>query len=321
MIDLQSIKFIGKNLHRPECVLCTNAGYIYTADWRGGVIRIAPDGEQTSFLSTSDSFQVKPNGIALMPDGSFLLAHLGPENGGVYRLDRHGALTPFLLEIDGKPLPPTNYVHLDYKHRVWITVSTRISPRHLAFRQDIEDGFIVLVDNEGARIVADHLGYTNECLVHPGGQWLYVNETFARRMSRFTIADDGSLHDKETVTVFGHGVFPDGLTFAEDGSVYVTSIVSNRVIRVKRNGEQQVLLDDYEPEHLDWVEQAFQAGELDRPHLDKIKSQLLRNISSLAFGGDDLRTAYLGCLLDDRIAYFRSDVPGAPPVHWGFDDY
>jgi hypothetical protein len=53
-----------------------------------------------------------------------------------------------------------------------------------------------------------------------------------------------------------------------------------------------------------------------RPHLDQVVSRRLRNISSLAFGGADLRTGYLGCLLGDSIATFRSPVAGFPPAHW-----
>jgi hypothetical protein len=37
---------------------------------------------------------VAPNGIALEPDGSFLLAHLGTDQGGAFRLRRSGQLTP-----------------------------------------------------------------------------------------------------------------------------------------------------------------------------------------------------------------------------------
>ena len=56
-----------------------------------------------------------------------------------------------------------------------------------------------------------------------------------------------------------------------------------------------------------------------RPHLDKISSRRLANVSSLAFGGPDLSTAFLGCLLGDRIAYFTAPLPGLPPPHWTAD--
>jgi hypothetical protein len=55
-----------------------------------------------------------------------------------------------------------------------------------------------------------------------------------------------------------------------------------------------------------------------RPHLDKSSGKVLKNISSLAFGGPGLRTAYLGCLLDDRIAHFDAPVAGHRPYHWNF---
>lgn len=47
-----------------------------------------------------------------------------------------------------------------------------------------------------------------------------------------------------------------------------------------------------------------------------VRYRLLKIISSLAFCGPGLRTAYPGCLLDDRIACFDSPVAGLPPCHW-----
>lgn len=234
----------------------------------------------------------------------------------MFRLDSDGRLTPYLTELGGDVLPPTNYVHIDGRGRVWITVSTRMRPRILACRPDCEDGFIVLVDESGARIVADGLGFTNECAVHPGTDRLYVNETFARRLTRFDIAPDGSLHSKTTIVEFGHGEFPDGLTFDADGGVWITSIVSNKVIRVSANGDRETIVEDCDPDHVARVEEAYLNKSLTRDHLDRIVSKKLRNISSLAFGGADLRTIYLGCLLGSEIATFRTPRQGLRPTHW-----
>jgi sugar lactone lactonase YvrE len=130
----------------------------------------------------------------------------------------------------------------------------------------VADGFIVCVNASGhARIVADGLGYTNEVALHPNGRWLYVNETFGRRLSRFLVKEDGSLGARETVTEFGVGDFPDGLAFDEDGCAWIVSIVSNRLIRVWPDGRQEIYLEDNDPGHLDWVEEAFQAHTMGRP--------------------------------------------------------
>ena len=66
-------------------------------------------------------------------------------------------------------------------------------------------GFIVLLEDGRARIVADELGYTNECLVHPDGKRLFVNETFARRLTSFDIAANGDLSNRQTVAQLGEG--------------------------------------------------------------------------------------------------------------------
>lgn len=318
--SLKELSFVGSDLVRPECVLATAQGDLYTSDWRGGVAHRRADGTQQLYRGQlPDGGELRPNGIALMADGSFLLAHLGAEHGGVYRLQRDGQVTPWLLGVQGQLLPPTNFVLMDSEGRTWVTVSTRLTPRSLGYRRSCNDGFIVCVQPNGdAKIVADGLGYTNEVAIHPNGQWLYVNETFARRLSRFAIAPDGSLGSKEVVTEFGLGVYPDGLAFDEEACAWVVSIVSNRLIRVDPKGEQTLWLEDADTEHVANAERAYDDAQLDRPHLDVNPSAYLRNISSIAFTGSDRRTAVLGCLLGDRLATLPLPAPGVAPIHWNY---
>ncbi|MBC7705930.1 MAG: SMP-30/gluconolactonase/LRE family protein, partial [Rhodoferax sp.] len=66
------------------------------------------------------------------------------------------------------------------------------------------------------------------------------------------------------------------------------------------------------------LEAAFKAGTLDRPLLSAARGRRLSNVTCLAFGGPDLRTAYMGCLAGDSLATFRSPVAGLPPVHWNW---
>ena len=318
-VQLDAIDTLGRDLSRPECVLATANGRLYASSWRGGVSVVEPDGSQWDLLARDPGFEVLPNGITLMADGSFLLSHLGAETGGVFLLFEDGTLAPFLIEVDGAVLPPTNFAHLDARGRIWITVSTRQVPRAKGYRAEVADGFIVLVDDRGARIVAEGLGYTNECIVHPDGERLFVNETFARRLSCFEIDENGDLGARRTLVEFGQGCFPDGLAFDIDGNAWITSIVSNRVLRVDSHGQVDVVIEDVDAEHLDRVEAAYLAGNMGRPHLDQAHSEKLRNISSLAFGGEDLRTAYLGCLLGDNLYRFAAPVAGHPPAHWHFD--
>ncbi|MBK6004825.1 SMP-30/gluconolactonase/LRE family protein [Ramlibacter ginsenosidimutans] len=316
---LDALRFVGSGLVRPECVLATASGDLYTADWRGGVAHTRPDGSQTLYAGAApDGLALKPNGVALLRDGSFLVTHLGAEDGGVFRVQRNGQVEPWLQRVEGLDLPPTNFVVEDRQGRFWITVSTRLIPRALGYRRSCDDGFIVRVDARGATIVADGLGYTNEVAIDPSGNWLYVNETFGRRLSRYALRADGSLGPKQIVTEFGPGTFPDGLALDVEGHAWVVSIVSNRLIRVAPDGTTKVWLEDADAQHLAQVEAAFEAGTMGRPELDGIRSRCLRNISSIAFCGPDRRRAVLGCLLGDRLATLDMPAQGVAPVHWNF---
>jgi sugar lactone lactonase YvrE len=310
-LGLEQVERFGRELERPECVQCTAQGDVFVSDWRGGVTRIRPDGSQSLIRGSRG---IKTNGFAILPEGSFLLAQLDEREGGVWRLALDGGLEPFLVEIEGRPLPPTNFVYSDGK-RTYVTVSTRLIPRALARKPGYGDGFIVCVDARGARVVADELGFTNECKVDPSGRWLYVNETFGKRTSRFPIVDSG-LGARQTVAEYPHGVFPDGLDFDAEGGLWITSVFSNRLVHVAPDGRQRVVLEDNDPSFVDAIEAAFARGELAAGGNPQVPASLIRNLSSSAFGGPDLRTLYLGCLQADHIYRMPSAVAGARPPHW-----
>ena len=45
-IDRDSLNYIGCDLQRPECILAEPDGTLWSADARGGVVRLAPNGSQ-----------------------------------------------------------------------------------------------------------------------------------------------------------------------------------------------------------------------------------------------------------------------------------
>src|SRR5215472_6746899 len=99
-IALRDIAPIGRDLHRPECVLPAPNGDVYVPDWRGGVSVVRADGSVKSWLAKNPGFDLKPNGIGFLPDGRFLIANLA-DDGGIWTMDREGMVTPFLTSIEG----------------------------------------------------------------------------------------------------------------------------------------------------------------------------------------------------------------------------
>src|SRR5262249_18436971 len=141
-----------------------------------------------------------------------------------------------------------NFVFNDEQGRVWITVTTRSDPLSKAMtglgQPELRDGFICMVDGKGSRIVADGFAFTNEARIDRGGTSLYVVETQGRRITHFRLGANGDLSGRETFATFGHGTFADGMAFDAEGHLWVTSIVSNRLLRIAPDGNAAMVFED-----------------------------------------------------------------------------
>ena len=124
------------------------------------------------------------------------------------------------------------------------------------------------------------------------------------------------LTERATIAEFDAGDFPDGMALDAEGGVWVVCVGSNRVYRVTADGKRHTMIDDARPEDVERLEHALLARELTRPMLSAASGRRLRNATSLAFGGPDLRTAYMGSLAGDTLATFRSPVAGLQMAHW-----
>jgi gluconolactonase len=324
-IDASAIQYIGRELQRPECILAQKDGSLLVADARGGVMHIGTSGDQRLILPdgaasmpagdglTSGSL---PNGLALDSNGDVLIANIGTDR--VELLTRNGDLRVLLDQVDGKPMGKVNFVLRDRKGRLWVTVSTRINPWPNAIRSNLADGYIVLIDERGARIVADGLAFTNEVRFDQNEEFLYVAETTAKRVSRFRVLDNGELGARETYgpSQLGPGLI-DGFAFDSHGNLWCAMIFSDRVVAIDPTGELHTLMDDGDKPATDDFEAAFATGEIvPKSVIEKTGGRIAPWVTSVTFGGPDLRTVYLGSLKGTSIATFRSPVAGLPMIHW-----
>jgi sugar lactone lactonase YvrE len=317
-VSLDDLQFSPPLFSRPECLLCCASGDMFASHKGAGVLQVRPDGTHRVLGAKpglTDTEHFLPNGIALATDGTLFIANILGE-GGVWRIDADSALVPHLMEADGTKLVAANFVMIDRQGRLWITCSTRSVDRSAPVNQGVQDGFIVLSDQRGTRIVADRLWFTNECRVDQTGGALYVCETAGKRISRFPLSASGELGARETFAEFPPGTYPDGCAFDAEGYLWMASPISNRVYRVAPSGKPELILEDVVPGHVDRVETARAQGQFDREHFYARSGRAVEALTSVAFGGPDLRTVYLGSLTNTRVASFRSAVAGETPVHW-----
>ena len=327
-IDPAKVRFVGHGLARPECILAEKDGGLWTADARGGVVHIAPDG-RSSFIAQrfADGARAEggspslfggtmPNGLAFARGGDILIANFGTNALEIMRRD--GSSRVLCDSIDGAPLGKVNFVLRDSQDRLWVTVSTRIDPWPEAICSRYADGYIVLIDDRGARVVADGLCFANEVRLDAGEAWLYVAETCARRVSRFRVGADGTLGRREVYgpASLGTGLI-DGIAFDAFGNLWATLILADRLVAITPDGEVLTLFEDGDPEATARFDAELDSGEVVRGEtMAAAGGRLAPWMTSITFGGPDLSTVYLGSLKGESLPSFRSPVAGLPMIHW-----
>ncbi len=312
-LELSDLTYTGHDLVRPESVLALPNGTLWTSDGRGGVTRINPDGSQQFIDGLGGS---EPNGLALADDGSLIVANLGMSK--VQRLHPDGRVEDLLTEVDGVSITTPNFVFLDSRNRLWLSVMTREHHWWPAAAAPRPDGYIVLIDDKGPRIVADGLYLTNEVRLDAREEYLYAVETMRNHIIRFRVQPDGSLTDKEIFgpSNLGTGAAIDGFTFDADGNLWVTLVLRNGLGIITPDGDYHVVIEDAREDVLRGFEEKVANGTAQPSDMMMAVGPNLQFITSLAFGGPDLRTAYLGSLAMSSLPTFRSPVAGLPLRHW-----
>jgi gluconolactonase len=294
----------GQRLQRPECVWIDKEG-VWASDARGGVCRVHGDREAEALGSGI----ADPNGFSRRPDGSFVVA--GLSDGRLYQITRDGRTRVLLESIDGGPLGAVNYACSDGPQRIWLSVMTRHLPWVPALQSRKRDGYILRIDGDQGRaeIVADGLDLTNEVKVSPDHRHLYAVETLGGRVVRFPIRPDGALGPKELVGPdnLGRGALPDGLTFDATGNIWLTIISQNALHVIDRDGAAHVVYSDMNATAVEAIARAVEqrTGTLDHLLACMAVAGPLRLPTSIAFGGPDGRTAFLGSVGLTHLLTFR----------------
>jgi len=328
-IDPDKVSFVGQDLQRPECILAEPDGSLWSADARGGVVHIFPDGSQqvitqkksADFGDAGDEASrytqgTLPNGLAFAGNGDILISNFGTDCLEVMKRD--GTTKLLVDNIDGEPIGKVNFVLRDSKDRLWITVTTKVKNWIDALRPDLADGYIARYDDRGLHIAEEGFHFTNEVRFDKDERFLYVVETTGGCVSRLEIDADGELHNREIFgpSHMGDGAYPDGIAFDSFGNLWGTMVYSDKLFVITPDGEFIVLLDEGDHEKVAALDRQFYEKKVNADVLFQTGRGIAPWMASVTFGGPDLGTVYIGSLKGKRIPCFKAPVPGLPMVHW-----
>jgi sugar lactone lactonase YvrE len=181
---------------------------------------------QTEILAEIDDL---PGGLGWLPDGRLLMVSMTRR---------------VLLVLTKQGFQPYADLHdLASFHCNDLVVDNRGNAYAGNFGFDLHGGKaqspaeLVFVGPDGStRVVAQELIFPNGAVITPDGKTLIVAETFASRLTAFSITEDGSLTERRLWAPLGEAN-PDGICLDDEGAIWVAAPNLGQVLRVTEGGK------------------------------------------------------------------------------------
>jgi sugar lactone lactonase YvrE len=183
---------------------------VHTADMRGSLTTLPLPGHS-------------PSGLGFRPDGSLLIA--STEDRQVLRYDGETVVTI----ADLADLAPASLGDMVVDDAGRAYIGSQAS-------QALGGGVIVRLDpDDSATVVAEDLDFPNGMVITPDRKTLIAAESIGRRLTAFTIGDDGALSDRR---VFADGLDgpPDGIALDAEGGVWTSMTLAHQFERITAGG-------------------------------------------------------------------------------------
>jgi sugar lactone lactonase YvrE len=231
---------LAEGLRFPECPRW-HGGKLWVGDLFGH--RVVEVDLQGNVRTVADLTGDLPTGMAWTPDGQLLIVSALARR--ILRLENNRLIE--FADLSKLVEYPLNDMVVDAQGRIYVgnlgydfgnpEVTPQLAP-------------LLLVTPDGnARIVAEGLAFPNGMVITPDGRTLIVAESHAACLTAFDIEPDGSLSGKRTWAKFEDEgeqmVAPDGICFDAESAVWLASISTREMIRVREGGEitHRILLD------------------------------------------------------------------------------
>ena len=201
---------------------------LWFSDW-GAQEVVAVDEQGNRELIARVEFPAFPMCIDFAADGGLLVVAGG--DGLIWRRETDGSLARY-ADLRDLSASPWNDIVVDRAGNAYVN--------NIGFEFPggaFAPGTVALVSPDGtARLLADGLAFPNGIAISADDRTLIVAESYAERLTAFTIEDDGGLRDRR-VWAETPGDHPDGICIDSDGAVWYADVGNRHCVRVREGGE------------------------------------------------------------------------------------
>jgi sugar lactone lactonase YvrE len=204
-----------------------HGGSLWFVDYfQGGVFRSDENGRAERVASVPGT----PGGLGFLPDGTPLV--VSQRDFKLLRIAQDGSTSEY-ADLSAHARGAANELLVDGKGRAYVG--------HHGFdffnKAPPQPSSLMLVDTDGSvRVVAEDLTFPNGTALSEDGRTMIVAESFARRLTAFEVANDGSLSGRRVFANVGEHT-PDGICMDAEGAVWLGSPMTGSFVRVREGGE------------------------------------------------------------------------------------
>ncbi len=299
---MTAMQLRAEGLGFPEGPIVAPDGSVLVVEIRGRTVtRIFPDGRVDRILDVPGG----PNGAAVGPDGRLYLCNNGGFEwarrdgldlvtgraddwigGSIQAADlATGTLQTLFTECGGRPLGAPNDLVFDHVGGIYFTDNASTYPRH----HDRGGLYYISPGLDRITEVGFPLGHPNGVALSPDGSRVYVADTLTSALWYWDVEAPGVLaqgpHDGGANFLYR---LPNAKTFDSiavdaEGNIAAATLVEGSVVVVTPRGETLAVHEMPEPDPL---------------------------TTNVAFGGDDMRTAYVTSGGRGRVYAMEWHCPG-----------
>jgi gluconolactonase len=236
----------------PEGPVLLPDGRLAFVELRGQCVGLVEDGAKRELARLPGA----PNGARLGPDGALYVANNGgvapldterlwtapdPLDGCIHRVTLDERVSVVVRDLPGAPPHRPNDLCFGPGGRLYFTDPGNWEV--LPDRSRYAGGRLFRAMPGGAaELLADVPDFPNGLAIAPGGRELVVAQTEARRLLTFPLSTDGDI-GKPDVFCDLPDVAPDGIAFADDGSLFVAGSSADNIAVVGADRRLERLVD------------------------------------------------------------------------------
>lgn len=300
VISPDRIEIVGRGAKRCEGVVIDADNNVYGAGNGSRIVyRVDPAGRLHEFATLPE--KATPSGLTMDRSGNLIICDSGTHT--IMRIDPSGRIGVLAERSADLPLTTPNFPTYDADGNLFVSISTHFENPGLAvqageFSSPMPNGRLVRVRPNGkSDTVATGLCWANGTAIDPKEDAVYVLQSTARSCLRIPLKKDGTFGKAEVFARDFPGM-PDGMAFAEDGTLFVTipgsmgpaMVILNQILKVERDGSWSVFLQDRSSTKLSFP-------------------------TNCAFGGHDHRELYIANSQGDHFSRVRTAFAGHRLYH------